>query len=741
LSDGVNEKGAVVGLSKVSSSGGGGVPPVVEADDSQEWLVNKMSNDAAKGFLEGKETGTFFVRDHEPEKGTYALTVIMDGKVSHHKLAAPDGKAAKVGKTELPAAGLSAAIMHLRVKHPYWPVALKDHLTVADVEVAEEAEEEEEEETPPPRPAKPAATSDIAEEPAEAFPELNTHLSALFKAADLKDTQHTAVPGEFLDRAELVFRLNKDDLKKLFSDAGVMHHFDKDGDGKLSFTDLVQTMDADNDGTISLEEFLGTAMEKMKSKGSAAAPAGGTSIEEPWLHEKMSNDDAGVLLQGKGNGTFLVREHTPADGVYALSVVYKDKPTHHKVVAPAGEKAKVNKAATPAEGIVEVVAHLREMRKYWPVPLKVHIEKAGAAPAASSKAAPAEEETVAPLPTKSTDGATDSRPWLHEKMTNDEASIFLENKTDGVFMVREHTPAEGVYAMSVVYKGKATHHKIRAAEGTNAKINTAETPATSIDELVEHLREKRKYWPVPLLDHISKLKTRGSIKRRSVKKKGKGSVKSKRASMSIDDGKQLWLHPKLHNDDAGAMLAGKADGHFLVRMHTPADSMYALSVVYKGKPTHHKIQAPDGEDATVGKSKVPVQGISAVVTHLRSKHPYWPVALKDHVPGSAKSDGTEDPDAWLHPKMSNDNANSLLGDGSDGTFIIRDFKPDEQQYVISVKYNGKPTHHLLNAKDGKINKKIDVTTGGVADVVAQLRSPMKGWPVALTTHIPASINL
>ena len=71
----------------------------------------------------------------------------------------------------------------------------------------------------------------------------------------------------------------------------------------------------------------------------------------------------------------MVRNHTPEQGIYALSVVYKDKPSHHKVIAPAGEKAMVNKAVTPVEGILKVVAHLRERQKYWPVPLTETVPK------------------------------------------------------------------------------------------------------------------------------------------------------------------------------------------------------------------------------------------------------------------------------------------------------------------------------------------------------------------------------
>jgi uncharacterized coiled-coil protein SlyX len=92
------------------------------------------------------------------------------------------------------------------------------------------------------------------------------------------------------------------------------------------------------------------------------------------------------------------------------------------------------------------------------------------------------------------------------------------------------------------------------------------------------------------------------------------------------------------------LLAGKPEGTFLVREHDPASSKYALSVVYNGKPTHHKVTAREGEAGVIGEplihlktgeSTLPVQGITAIISHLRSTHPYWPIALTAHIPGTA----------------------------------------------------------------------------------------------------------
>lgn len=65
-----------------------------------------------------------------------------------------------------------------------------------------------------------------------------------------------AKPDDFLDKTELSFRLDKSKMKTLLTDAGVLHHFDKDGDGTISIAELMESADANGDGMISLSEFL-----------------------------------------------------------------------------------------------------------------------------------------------------------------------------------------------------------------------------------------------------------------------------------------------------------------------------------------------------------------------------------------------------------------------------------------------------------------------------------------------------
>ena len=71
---------------------------------------------------------------------------------------------------------------------------------------------------------------------------------------------------------------------------------------------------------------------------------------------------------------------------------------------------------------------------------------------------------------------------------------------------------------------------------------------------------------------------------------------------------QPWLHPKMSNPDASAMLQGNSDGYFMIRVHNADSSQYVVSVVFRGKPTHHLCVAPDGAVSTVNKKPTGARG-------------------------------------------------------------------------------------------------------------------------------------
>jgi len=72
-----------------------------------------------------------------------------------------------------------------------------------------------------------------------------------------------------------------------------------------------------------------------------------------------------------------------------------------------------------------------------------------------------------------------------------------------------------------------------------------------------------------------------------------------------------------------------------------------------------------------------------------------------------------------------------------GRFAVREREGAPGEYVLSVNYKGKPTHHLCTTDGGvlKINKK-DFGAGwsSIEEAIEKLSSsPPAGWPVKLAT--------
>lgn len=114
-----------------------------------------------------------------------------------------------------------------------------------------------------------------------------------------------------------------------------------------------------------------------------------------------------------------------------------------------------------------------------------------------------------------------------------------------------------------------------------------------------------------------------------------------------------WLHKTMDNRDAANLIRGKPDGTFLVREHgTPAEHMYGLSVMYNGKPTHHRVHAPPHDHrATVNGKMVGAIGIVDVVALFRTRQKTWPVPLMEHIPPEKEPEEPETHPAEVAPKV------------------------------------------------------------------------------------------
>jgi hypothetical protein len=97
----------------------------------------------------------------------------------------------------------------------------------------------------------------------------------------------------------------------------------------------------------------------------------------------------------------------------------------------------------------------------------------------------------------------------------------------------------------------------------------------------------------------------------------------------------------------------------------------------------------------------------------------------------------EMPFGWLHPVMSNIDAEAMLDSAAEGTFVLRDYKRAKGFFVISVMNEAHVTHHMYNAREGLIDDIITVSNKGIEPVVEQLKIPSSSWSTLLLEHVPA----
>lgn len=227
-----------------------------------------------------------------------------------------------------------------------------------------------------------------------------------------------------------------------------------------------------------------------------------------------------------------------------------------------------------------------------------------------------------------------------------------------------------------MYKGRPTQHLVTKNDSGFMTVNKKQYgESKTIRTLVSSLSKKAPPagWPVRLCEGVG---PDGSvfavpIKTGSVRKNSESDNSNNRnstASIASTPEKDLsskesdgtpWLHDTMSNEEANAKLSGRSDdGYFLVRNYNVSSKQYALTVVYKGKPTHHLVKAPDDSSSVVNGKSTDVVGIAATVRFLREKRPWWPVPLTDYVPSESISDGSQESTNEATTKSANETPDS-----------------------------------------------------------------------------------
>jgi hypothetical protein len=236
-----------------------------------------------------------------------------------------------------------------------------------------------------------------------------------------------------------------------------------------------------------------------------------------WKFGSISKAEAEKLLEKDGgypSGRFLVRDRGSGGkpGDLVLSLNFKNRPTHHLISTKAdtGVLTINNKQFGSPKSIEEAVELLSKtpLPTGWPVQLtegvvNPEVQASTPAPAISPTPTP-QPAAVAPQPAN-TSAAYGQMSNLHPVMTKPEAAALLAtgDKHDGKFLLRPRAAGnDKEFVLSVIYKGKPTHHLLAQTPDDSFTVNSNKLPCSNLDDVVEHLRVARSFWPVPLKEQV-----------------------------------------------------------------------------------------------------------------------------------------------------------------------------------------------------------------------------------------------
>jgi len=352
-----------------------------------------------------------------------------------------------------------------------------------------------------------------------------------------------------------------------------------------------------------------------------------------WLKGEISREVAEAAVDRSQEGSFCVRARGGVPDEYVLCVVYKGNATHHLIKKADDGNLSVNKKQYGQHTTIEqLIGKLGKLGvPGWPVRL-IGLEP--------------------PV-------------WLHgaiSKAKSEELLMADGKTTNGRFLIRKHGDTANM-VLSLVFRNKPTQHLIATdADGYLTVNKKRYGEHTEIESLVAAISSDPvpQNWPVRLCEYVSTDGEVASIQggatsaaKASPKKAAKASSagSAKKASSAGSAKKAPWLFEKMSNPEADDKLKGKLeeDGSFIVRVHNAALSQYVISVIYKGKPTHHLCVASDDKVSTINKKPTGTTGLKETIALIKKKQPFWPVPLKSYVAsnssgGGASSDSEEDMD-------------------------------------------------------------------------------------------------
>lgn len=266
---------------------------------------------------------------------------------------------------------------------------------------------------------------------------------------------------------------------------------------------------------------------------------------------------------------------------------------------------------------------------------------------------------------------TEHASWLWGEISREQAEelILGGDRKDGTFLVRARPKHVGQYLLTLVFRGRATHHLlVKSPDSQCWTINKKQFGSCQmLTEVVSLLREPVAGWPVVLSTEISNPDPSESseVTTTDIEESSTGDSSADGVPQTVDtttpdiantsnldeivsvdstNEDQPYFHGQISRDESEAIIrqyasvnkGGSIDGLWLVRQRAGKVvdmSELVILVGYQGRCTHHLCQKqPDGMIKVNGKDTNQSSSLSAVLTFLKNKPPFWPVDMDEFVP-------------------------------------------------------------------------------------------------------------
>lgn len=486
--------------------------------------------------------------------------------------------------------------------------------------------------------------------------------------------------------------------------------------------------------------------------------------------------------KGAEEGDFLVRARNGEQADYALTIMYKGRPTHHVLRADETGVFTVNKLPCGgARSVVAAIDYFSVPVQGWPVVLKRGIPRDADVPS-----------PAAPLPSPTTLVARTPQPAPAPV-----SSVPLAAPTTAVpspIVVRRASLVTPDVVNNARRKSEAVHQQIDSDfVNLNARVDEEEqkrkeelraariskTRHSVEDEEFDGFGDDDKLARKTTADRLNHARRASAAlawdEREELAALARAAVVDMARILPVehDPNNPSYLWRVCTKQRSAELLSGRPDGTFLMRRPPPTitppvdPGTFLLDIVFKGKLTTHAVSVVPPPPSTPtaapsctlnGRSVARCDTIDDLIFRLKRPLNKWPVVLGDAVPdpskcrprapGAGSGERDRENPTYLFPPTPRTEVVALLEGEPDGTFHVRPQHvadsdrgaPGTRAFLLCVQFRGTTTQHSIERSPPPsgpytVNGKPMGGLFTLDELIEYLRAPRKNWPVRLTNAL------